>query len=210
MGWWRGREREREAGKPLTRFALLLRSSNLEPILFPVSPCLCPVLTGLCSSSLPPSCLKNISWYISVMRGLDLPCPLPDSCLAALVIDVIRTMVIPSLACSHCIFTQHSLGSQAPSSARFPFVVFFFILLGVVFKLNHAFLFGFFSFTPVFPNATNVVDLGNGINIKLGCPSEICLIPQEARLCTPGLRKARITEGRILWRPVCVHIMDKY
>lgn len=80
----------------------------------------------------------------------------------------------------------------------------------MVFKLNHAFLFGFFSFTPVFPNATNVVDLGNGINIKLDCPYEICLIPQEARLCTPGLRKARITEGRILWRPVCVHIMDKY
>lgn len=56
----------------------------------------------------------------------------------------------------------------------------------------------------------NFVDLGNRINMKLDCPYEILLISQEARLCKSGLRKGEITEGRILQRAVCVHIMDKY
>lgn len=68
----------------------------------------------------------------------------------------------------------------------------------------------FFFFTLVFPKATNFMDLGNRINMKLDCPYEILLISHAARLCTSGLRKGKITEGRILWRAVCVHIMDKY
>lgn len=68
----------------------------------------------------------------------------------------------------------------------------------------------FFSFAPVFPKATNFIDLGNGINMKLDCPYEILLISQETRLGAPGLRKGKITEGRVLRRAVCVHIVDKY
>lgn len=54
------------------------------------------------------------------------------------------------------------------------------------------------------------MDLGNRINMKLDCPYEILLISHATRLCTSGLRKGKITESRILWRAVCVHIMDKY
>lgn len=82
----------------------------------------------------------------------------------------------------------------------------FFLLLEVVFKLNRALFFSSLSF----PKAMNFVDLGNRINMKLDCPYEILLISQEARLCKSGLRKGEITEGRILQRAVCVHIMDKY
>lgn len=76
------------------------------------------------------------------------------------------------------------------------------------FKLNHALCSS--SFAPVFPKATNFIDLGNGISVKVDCPYETLLIPQESRLGTPGLKKGKITEGRALWRAVCVHVVDKY
>jgi len=62
----------------------------------------------------------------------------------------------------------------------------------------------------MFPKATRFMDVGNRIDMKLDCPYEILLISQEGRLCKSGLRKGKITEGRILQRAVCVHTMGKY
>lgn len=81
-------------------------------------------------------------------------------------------------------------------------------MLGVVFKLNLEFC--SFPFAPAFPQATNFIDLGNGINMKVDCPYETLLISQESRLGSAGLREGKITEGRALWRAVCVHMVDKY
>lgn len=127
-------------------------------------------------------------------------------------IDVIQTTII-SFPCQ---FILHVSRSTILANKHHPLLFFpicgFFLLLEVVFKLNHAlgFLLGFFFFTLVFPKATKFMDLGNRVNMKLDCPYEMLLISQEARLCTSGLRKGKITDGRVLQRAVCVHIMDKY